>query len=604
MTDPRSSLSQTEDDPSKKNKQVLTRLWQLSRFVKPYRLQVIGALISLVFAAGATLMIGQAIRLLLDKGFSAGSENLDPYFIGLMGVVALLAAATFGRYYLVSWIGERVIADIRKAVFDHILELNPAFFEVTRTGEVLSRLTTDTTLIQTVIGSSISVALRNLLLFIGGLALLIYTSPKLAGMVLLVVPFVVVPIIVFGRMVRKLSRSNQDRIAAVSARADETLRAIQTSQAYTHEAHDRARFAEDVEASVRVAFRRIRARAWLTALVILLIFGAIDFVLWSGATSVVSGSMSAGTLGAFVFYAIAVAGSMGSLSEVWGELQRAAGASERLLELLAEKPTIEIAAEPRPMSNRLETDIKFEDVTFHYPSRKDAPALHGITLEIAKGETVALVGPSGAGKTTLFQLLLRFYDPQSGVIRVNDTDIRDVHPTALRSLMGLVPQEPVIFADTALNNIRYGRPEASDEEVRAAAKAAAADGFIDAMPGKFETEFGERGVKLSGGQKQRIAIARAILRDPEILLLDEATSALDAESEQLVQSALEKLMRNRTTLVIAHRLATVLNADRIVVLDEGKVVTQGTHAELMKEEGLYARLARLQFDTGRNALSA
>ncbi|MCF8468326.1 MAG: ATP-binding cassette domain-containing protein [Sneathiella sp.] len=602
MTD----LSNTADDTdsTKKSKQVITRLWQLSRFVKPYRLQIIGALISLVFAAGATLMIGQAIRLLLDKGFSAGSDNLDQYFMGLMAVVALLAAATFGRYYLVSWIGERVISDIRKAVFNHVLTLTPAFFEITRTGEVLSRLTTDTTLIQTVIGSSISIALRNLLLFLGGLALLIYTSPALSGMVLLVVPFVLVPIIVFGRMVRKLSRSNQDSVAAVSARADETLRAIQTSQAYTHEAHDRDQFGEAVEVSFRIAIKRIRARAWLTALVILLIFGAVDFVLWSGATAVVSGGMSAGTLGAFLFYAIMVAGSMGSLSEVWGDLQRAAGASERLLEILAEVPAVKVSENPVPIGAHIERNIHFDHVTFHYPSRPDTAALNDISLDVQKGETVALVGPSGAGKTTIFQLLLRFYDPLAGKIMIDGVNIADVDPTRLRALMGLVPQDAVIFADTALNNIRYGRPDASDEEVRAAAEAAAATEFIDAMPEGFNTEFGERGIKLSGGQKQRIAIARAILRDPEILLLDEATSALDAESERLVQIALEHLMQNRTTLVIAHRLATVLNADRIIVLENGGIVTQGTHAELMKEGGLYAKLAKLQFDTGRSALSA
>lgn len=602
MTDTGNS-SENSAEKKTPSKKVVARLWDLRRFVSPYRWRFVGAMLALIFASASMLLIGQAIRLLLDNGFSAGSQNLDQYFIGLMAVVAALAVASFSRYYLVSWIGERVISDIRKAVFGNILTLNPGFFEKTRTGEVLSRLTTDTTLIQTVIGSSISVALRNVLSFAGGLGLLIYTSPKLSGMVLLVVPCIVIPIIVFGRQVRKLSRINQDSIANVSALADETLRSIQTSQAYTHEEHDRFGFGSEVENSFQIAIRRIRARAWLTALVILLVFGAIDLVLWIGAKDVVDNVMSPGTLASFVFYAIVVAGALGSLSEVWGELQRAAGASERLLELLVEVPEIADPENPMVLPERATASVEFKDVNFHYPSRKDMPALNNFSLNVAPGETVAIVGPSGAGKSTVFQLLLRFYDPQTGTISINGTNIASTQLKGIRSLMGLVPQDPIIFADTAMNNIRYGRPEASDEEVFAAAKAAAAYDFIKAMPDGFDSEFGERGIKISGGQRQRIAIARAILRDPAILLLDEATSALDAESENLVQTAIENLMADRTTLVIAHRLATVLKADRIVVVEEGKVVAQGTHAQLMKEDGLYAKLANLQFDVGREALT-
>ncbi|WP_206378385.1 ABC transporter transmembrane domain-containing protein [Sneathiella limimaris] len=603
MTETQTDQNQPES-AKKGKKPPVTRLLDLYRFVAPYKARFVGAMIALIFASASLLLIGQAIRLLLDHGFSEGSENLDQYFIGLMAVVVGLAVASFARYYLVSWIGERVISDIRAAVFSHILKLNPAFFEITRTGEVLSRLTTDTTLIQTVIGSSVSVALRNMLSFVGGLTLLVYTSPKLAGMVLLVVPLIVVPIIFFGRKVRKLSARNQDAIARVSARADETLRSIQTSQAYTHEDIDRKSFAADVEESFKIAITRIKARAWLTAIVILLVFGAIDFVLWSGATDVVKGNMSPGTLASFVFYAIVVAGSMGSLSEIWGELQRAAGASERLLELLNQEPQIQAPINPVPIGRELVNGIAFREVSFRYPTRPDYKALNDFSLEIKPGETVAIVGPSGAGKTTIFQLLLRFYDPQQGTIYLNGVDICAAAPETVRNFMGLVPQDPVIFADTARNNILYGRPEASEEEIIAAAKAAAAYEFIEDLPEGLDTYFGERGVTLSGGQKQRIAIARAILRDPQILLLDEATSALDAESESLVQSALENLMRGRTTLVIAHRLATVLSADRIVVVDKGKIVTQGTHEQLMQEGGLYAKLAKLQFDLGREAITA
>ena len=419
----------------------------------------------------------------------------------------------------------------------------------------------------------------------------------------MVVPFIILPIILFGRKVRKLSVINQDSIARVSSTADETLRSIQTSQAYTHENIDRQTFTASVEESFKIAVKRIRARAWLTAIVILLVFGAIDFVLWSGATDVVNGKMSPGILGSFVFYAIVVAGSMGSLSEIWGELQRAAGASERLIDLLNQDPKIAAPSNPINVGSQLTKGIEFRGVGFHYPTRQNLPALENFSLTVNPGETIALVGPSGAGKTTVFQLLLRFYDPQSGSVEINGFDISKADPANVRALTGLVPQDPVIFADTARNNILYGRPEASEEAVVEAAKAAAAYEFIQELPEGLDTPFGERGITLSGGQKQRIAIARAILRDPQILLLDEATSALDAESEKAVQGALDNLMKRRTTIVIAHRLATVLSADRIVVIDKGRIVAQGTHEELMKEDSLYAKLAKLQFDTGREALS-
>lgn len=582
----------------------MAMLWDMAKFVSPYKKTIAGALVALLFAASATLMIGQAVRLLLDKGFSENSANLNLYFIGLMGVIVILALATFGRYYLVSWLGERVVSDIRKAVYNHVIGLSPTFYESTRTGEILSRLTTDTTLIQTVVGSSASIALRNFLLFVGGLGLLIYTSPKLAAMVLVVVPLIVLPIIFFGRKVRQLSRINQDAIADISAVADETLSAVQTSQAYNHEQLDRERFGYSVETGFRIAMARVSARAWLTGLVILLVFGAVDFVLWSGAKDVVGGQMTPGTLGSFVFYAVIVAGSMGSLSEVWGELQRAAGASERLMELLAEEPVIAAPSDILAPPGKLKHGIAFDDVTFNYPSRPDMSALQNLSLHIAPGEKVALVGPSGAGKTTIFQMLLRFYDPGSGQVTFDGISLKDMDPEAVRRHLGLVPQDPVVFAGTAYENISYGRPGASMDEVYKAAEAAAAKDFIDRLPEGFDSAFGEKGFKLSGGQKQRIAIARAILRDPDILLLDEATSALDAESERLIQDALDRLMKGRTTLIIAHRLATVLKADRIVVLDEGRVVAQGTHKQLMEEGGLYSRLARLQFDIGAEALSA
>jgi len=578
----------------------LRALGALLRYVWPYRIAAAGAALALVVAAGTVLALGQGLRALVDKGFSSSDAGLlDTALLVLLVVILLLAAATYSRFYLVSWIGERVVADLRRAVFDHVVRLSPGFFEITRTGEVLSRLTTDTTLLQMVIGSSASVAARNFLLFAGATIMLAVTSPKLTGLVFLFVPVVIAPIIIFGRRVRRLSRAAQDRVADLSAYGDEALHGIRTMQAYTHEDEDRRRFRELTEAAFRIAVRRVGARALLTALVITLVFGAVGTILWIGGHDVISGRITAGDLSAFVFYAVIVAGSVGAISEVVGDLQRAAGAAERLLELLDTAPRI--AAPPSPVSlpDPPRGSVRFEAVTFNYPSRPGIAALDGFDLDVAPGESVALVGPSGAGKTTVVQLLLRFYDPDAGTVRLDGVDVRDADPQAVRSRFALVAQEPVIFADNAWENIRYGRPGASDDEVRAAAEAAAATEFLDRLPDGFDSHLGERGIHLSGGQRQRIAIARAILRDPAVLLLDEATSALDAESERLVQEALERLMRGRTTIVIAHRLATVLKADRIAVMDHGRVVDQGTHESLSRAGGLYARLARLQFDESR-----
>jgi ATP-binding cassette subfamily B protein len=589
-----------EDRPKSKD---IGNLRHILRFVAPYGWVAAGTLLALVIAAAATLGLGKALQLVIDLGFKSDTgETLDILFLAFLGVIAVLAVATFARYYLVMWLGERVAADIRREVYSRVIGLSPAFFEINRTGEILSRITTDTTLIQSVVGSSASVALRNLLIFIGGSIMLVITSPKLSGMAVLVVPLIIIPLIVFGRRVRKLSRLTQDRIGEVGAMADESINAVRTVQAYVHEDIDRSDFAKLVESTFRTAIDQIRARAWLTMAVILLIFGAIDGVLWIGAKDVVLGDMSGGQLAAFVFYAVMTAGSVAALSEVYGDIQKAAGAAERLSDLLTTESDIRPPANPLALPEPADGAIKIEDLTFAYPTRPEINALQDFSIDVAPGENVALVGPSGAGKTTVYQLLLRFYDPQSGHIAIDGVDLVRADPREVRSRIGLVPQDPVIFAASAWDNIRYGRPDASDDEVRAAAEAAAAAEFLDRMPDGFSSPLGERGVTLSGGQRQRIAIARAVLKNPSILLLDEATSALDAESELLVQQALEVLMQGRTTLVIAHRLATVQKADRIIVIDEGQVVATGTHNELMKEGELYARLARLQFNAGLQAI--
>jgi len=596
---PRAAVPEPDPATARRDILMLRRLWP---FLRPHRARVALAIVALIVAAGTVLVIGSGLRLLIDQGFAGGQpELLDKALIGLLVVIVVLAGSSYGRFYLVSWLGERVVNDLRAAVFGHVIGLSPGFFETNRSGEIMSRLTTDATLIETVVGSSASIALRNMLMFAGGTVMLAITSPKLTGLVFLVVPLVIVPIIVIGRRVRKLSRASQDRVADISAYSGEAIQAVRTVQAFAHEPIDRSRFGAITESAFATARRRIAARAALTAIVIMLVFGAVGIILWIGGRDVIAGSLTAGQLSAFVFYAVVVAGSVGAISEVIGDLQRAAGATERLMQLLNERSPIVDPADPLPLPEPARGALSFENVQFRYPARPDTPALADFTLDVRPGETVAIVGPSGAGKTTVFQLLLRYYDPQSGSIRLDGVDVRRAALSDLRGRIAIVPQEPVLFSTDAMENIRYGRPEASDAEVRAAADAAAASEFLDRLPEGFATFLGEKGVRLSGGQRQRLAIARAILRNPAVLLLDEATSALDAESERLVQRALDRLMVGRTTLVIAHRLATVLKADRIVVLDQGRIEAIGTHAELIARGGLYARLAALQFDRAQEA---
>ncbi|MBA3326093.1 MAG: ATP-binding cassette domain-containing protein [Rhodobacteraceae bacterium] len=570
----------------------------LTRYLAPYKLLVWGAVAALVVTAMLSLALPLAVRRVVDGFFAESLALMDAYFAAAIGIAALLAVGTALRFYLVSRLGERVVFDIRKAIYAKVIGMSPGFYERIMTGEVLSRLTTDTTVVLSVIGSSVSIALRNILTLAGGLALLFFTSAKLTGMVLIGVPLVIVPILALGRRLRALSRESQDRIAEGSAQASETLLAAQTVQAYTHEDASRARYAALAEAGFATANRRIRTRSTMTAIVIFLVFASVVGVLWIGARDVRAGAMTPGELVQFVIYAVMVAGSAAALSEIWGELLRAAGATERMVELIEATDTIHDPADPAPLPARVRGAIGFERVTFRYPARPEAAALSDLDFAVRPGETVALVGPSGAGKTTIFQLLMRFFDPDAGRVTLDGIDLKAMARTDLRRQLALVPQDPVIFATTARENIRFGRPGASDAEVEAAADAAAAHAFLARLPQGYDTYVGERGVMLSGGQRQRIAIARAILRDAPVLLLDEATSSLDAESERAVQSAVERLAEGRTTLIIAHRLATVKRADRILVFEEGRIVAEGAHGALVAEGGLYARLARLQFTDG------
>ena len=585
--------------PDRPRSRSLKPLRALFPFLRPYRSRLLLALVALLVAAAAMLALPVALRYLIDEGMTSRSPGtIDRYFLAFMAAAAVFGVFAALRFYLVTWLGERVVADLRESVYRRVIRMDPAFFEVTRIGEVLSRLTADTTLVQSIAGVNLSITLRSTISIAGSLVMLAVTSLKLTGLIVLLIPLIVAPLVVLGRRVRRLSRASQDRIADTSGLADETLNAIQTVQAFTLEEQNSARFGAAVEDSFLAAVRRTKVRSTLTAIATMLIFGSITFVLWVGAHAVIRGEMSGGELSQFLLYAVYVAVAAASLSEMWGEVQRAAGAMERLVELQNAQPMIVAPPDPQPLPSPGRGEIAFDRVSFHYPSRPETKALDGLDLSIRPGETVAFVGPSGAGKSTVFQLLLRFYDPAGGCILIDGIDVAKADPEAVRQRIGLVPQDTVLFAASARENIRYGRPGASDADVAAAARAAAADEFIQRLPQGYDTFLGERGTRLSGGQRQRIAIARAILRDPPILLLDEATSALDAESERLVQAALERLMHGRTTIVIAHRLATVLEADRIVVMDHGRIVAQGTHAELVRGNELYARLAALQFADG------
>ncbi|MBM2715041.1 ATP-binding cassette domain-containing protein [Mesorhizobium caraganae] len=577
-------------------------LRRLSPYISRYRKLVIGAVISLAIAAATTLALPLAVRRMIDHGFSApGTSFIAEYFAALVAMAAILAAASAGRYYFVITLGERVVADIRSDVFSHVTTLSPSFFDTAQSGEIVSRLAADTTQVKSAVGATASVALRNVILGLGAVAMMVVTSPKLSGLVIAAIPVIVLPLVAFGRSVRRRSRQAQDTLAQATAYASEQIGAVRTLQAFTNETLVTGRFSAAVEAAFQAARSSIFARSFLTFFAIFMIFSSVVAVLWFGSRDVLAGTMSPGTLGQFLLYSVFAAGALGALSEVWGELSQAAGAAERLTEILDETPAILAPAKPLPLPAKAKGAISFDDVSFSYPARPDRAAVHGLSFQVKPGETVAIVGPSGAGKSTVFSLILRFYDPETGRIAIDGVDVREADPAAVRERIAIVPQDVTIFAASARDNIGFGRPGATNAEIETAARDALADEFILKLDKGYDAQVGERGVTLSGGQRQRVAIARAILRDAPILLLDEATSALDAESETLVQTALERLMQGRTTIVIAHRLATVLKADRILVMDGGRIVEEGTHQSLVAKGGIYARLAKLQFETGASA---
>ncbi|TPM24423.1 ABC transporter transmembrane domain-containing protein [Mesorhizobium sp. B2-3-5] len=580
----------------------LKPLRRLFPYIGHYRTLVVGAVISLVIAAATTLTLPLAVRRMIDHGFSSSSTTfIAEYFAALVAMAAVLAAASAGRYYFVITLGERVVADIRRDVFAHVTTLSPAFFDTAQSGEIVSRLAADTTQVKSAVGATASVALRNVILGLGAVGMMVVTSPKLSGLVIAAIPIIVLPLVAFGRSVRRKSRQAQDTLADATAYASEQIGAVRTLQAFTNENLVTGRFFGAVEAAFDAARASIFARSFLTFFAIFTIFSSVVAVLWFGSRDVLEGNLSPGTLGQFLLYSVFAAGALGALSEVWGELAQAAGAAERLTEILAEKPAIKAPAEPKPLPAVAKGAIVFDDVSFSYPARPDRAAVHGLSFSVRPGEKVAIVGPSGAGKSTVFSLILRFYDPETGKVLIDGVDVREADPVAVRERIAIVPQDVTIFAASARDNIGFGRPGASEAAIEAAAKDALADEFILKLENGYDSQVGERGVTLSGGQRQRVAIARAILRDAPILLLDEATSALDAESETLVQTALERLMQGRTTIVIAHRLATVLKADRILVMDGGRIVEEGTHQSLVAKGGIYARLAKLQFETGASA---